>query len=124
MSERSDRTAALQTRLNALVGAADLPWKRERLMVLDAQISEPGFWDAPDEAAATNQERTRVAEEIEYLDGLTASLSETVELLEMVEAEGDEDDLAGLDEDMASIEDRWKSLELSGNWKKHLSAGE
>ena len=28
------------------------------------------------------------------------------------------------DGDMASIEDRWESLELSGNWKKHLSAGE
>jgi peptide chain release factor 2 len=94
------------------VGAADLPWKRERLMVLDAQISEPGFWDAPDEAAATNQERTRVAEEIEYLDGLTASLSDTAELLEMVEADGDEDDLAGLDEDMASIEKTIARLEF------------
>ena len=113
MSERSDRGRALGQRLDALVAAADLPWKRERLMVLDAQVSEPGFWDDPQVAAKTNQERTKVADEIQSLDGLVSGLSDMLELLEMAEDEGAEDDLAAIDDEFAALERTIAGLEFT-----------
>jgi peptide chain release factor 2 len=122
MSERSDRGAALQTRLDALVHAADLPWKRERLMLLEAEVSEAGFWDDPENAAKTNQERTRTAEEVEGLDKLCSGLSDSMELLEMAEAEGDDDDLAVIDDEVTAIETIIAGMEfqrmLSGEYDK------
>jgi peptide chain release factor 2 len=112
MSERSDRVADLEKRLQALVNAADLPWKRERLLMLDAQIAEPGFWDKPDDAAKTNQDRTRVAEEIEQLDKLIGGLSDTGELLEMAEDEGADDDLEVIDLEMAGLEKTISGIEF------------
>jgi peptide chain release factor 2 len=112
MSERTDRGDGLNKRLSALVSAADLPWKRERLMMLDAQISEPSFWDDPQAAAKLNQERTRVDEEIQSLDGLVGGLNDTLELLEMAEEEGSADDLAAMDEELAGIERTISGMEF------------
>ncbi|MEE2835970.1 MAG: peptide chain release factor 2 [Myxococcota bacterium] len=119
MSERSDRGQALGQRLEALVAAADLPWKRERLMVLDAQISEPGFWDDPQAAAKVNQERTQVADEIQNLDGLTGGLSDLLELLEMAEEESADEDLAAIDDEFAMLDRTISGLEF-----KRMLSGE
>jgi peptide chain release factor 2 len=81
-------------------------------MMLDAQISEPSFWDDPQAAAKLNQERTRVDEEIQSLDGLVGGLNDTLELLEMAEEEGSADDLAAIDEELAGIERTISGMEF------------
>src|SRR3712207_3666664 len=52
-------------------------------------MSRPGFWDDPEEARAVSARFSRVQGRVELLDGLKASLSDSGELLELAEEDGE-----------------------------------
>ncbi|WP_294393239.1 peptide chain release factor 2 [uncultured Sphingomonas sp.] len=69
-----------------------LDWDRavRRLDELNARVEDPKLWDDPKQAQSVMQERRRLDEAIAAVTTIEGERSDTVELMEMAEAEGDE----------------------------------
>ena len=65
-----------------------------RLAELNALVEDPALWDRPEAAQKIMRERTRLEGQINVVHELEAGLSENLELIEMGEAEGDEEIIA------------------------------
>ncbi|WP_184193637.1 peptide chain release factor 2 [Polymorphobacter multimanifer] len=70
-----------------------LDWDRalRRLDELNARVEDPKLWDSPKAAQAVMLERRRLDEAVSATRSIERELSETSELIEMAEAEGDEE---------------------------------
>ncbi len=79
-----------------------LVWDRalRRLDELNARVEDPALWDDPKQAQAVMQERRRLDEAVAAVRTIEAERDDTVELMDMAEAEGDaamvDDGVAGL----------------------------
>ncbi|WP_143296359.1 peptide chain release factor 2 [Acetobacter okinawensis] len=71
-----------------------------RLAELNNQAEDPDLWNNPEAAQKMMRERTLLANQIEGVQALETNVSDTSELIEMAEAEGDADLVA---EGMASL---------------------
>ncbi len=60
-----------------------------RLAELNARAEEPALWDDAEAAQKVMRERNRLASQTEGLTTLVAEVADTVELIELAEAEGD-----------------------------------
>ena len=69
-----------------------LDWDRalRRLEELNAKVEDPTLWDNPKAAQEVMRERRRLEEAIGATRKLETELKDTVELIEMAEAEGDD----------------------------------
>lgn len=79
-----------------------LDWDRalKRLEELNAKVEDPSLWDDPKQAQDVMRERRRLDEAMAATRVIERELTDTVELIELAEAEGDE----------ALVEDAVKSL--------------
>ncbi|RJF85659.1 peptide chain release factor 2 [Sphingomonas cavernae] len=79
-----------------------LDWDRalRRLDELNARVEDPTLWDDPRAAQEVMRERRRLDEAISATRAIETELADTVELMEMAEAEGDE---AMVDEGVAGL---------------------
>ncbi|MFQ3666916.1 MAG: peptide chain release factor 2 [Sphingomonadaceae bacterium] len=68
-----------------------LDWDRalKRLESLNARVEDPALWNDPKQAQALMRERRRLEESIAATRAIEAELKNTVELIELAEAEGD-----------------------------------
>jgi peptide chain release factor 2 len=68
-----------------------LDWDRalKRLAELDAEVEDPKLWDDPKAAQVVMRERRRLDEAIAATRAIEKELADTVELMEMADAEGD-----------------------------------
>ena len=69
-----------------------LDWDRaqRRLEELNAKVEDPALWDDPKQAQEVMRERRRLDEAINATRSLESELSDTAELIEMAESEGDD----------------------------------
>jgi peptide chain release factor 2 len=69
-----------------------LDWDRamRRLHELNARVEDPKLWDDPKQAQGVMQERRRLDEAIAAVTTIESERNDTIELMEMAEAEGDE----------------------------------
>ncbi|NIJ07722.1 peptide chain release factor 2 [Sphingomonas vulcanisoli] len=69
-----------------------LDWERalRRLDELNNRVEDPKLWDDPKQAQAVMQERRRLDESIAAVKAIEAEKADTIELMEMAEAEGDD----------------------------------
>ena len=102
MPEPRDRTAELEERLAELEAFFDVEGLREEAEELGDEMSRPGFWDDPDEARAVSARFSRVQGRIELLDGLRGTLSDSEELLELAEDDGEL--LSEVEEELGRVE--------------------
>ncbi|MDO6413624.1 peptide chain release factor 2 [Sphingomonas sp. BIUV-7] len=79
-----------------------LDWDRalRRLDELNNRVEDPKLWDDPKQAQAVMQERRRLDEAIGAVKTISQERDDTIELMDMAEAEGDE---ALVDEGVASL---------------------
>ncbi|WP_426164587.1 peptide chain release factor 2 [Sandarakinorhabdus sp. DWP1-3-1] len=89
--------AEAQTYADSIKQALDLlrrflDWDRalRRLDELNARVEDPKLWDNPKAAQAVMTERRRLDEAVSATRAIEIELSDTSELIEMAEAEGDE----------------------------------
>jgi peptide chain release factor 2 len=70
-----------------------IEWDRalRRLDELNARVEDPSLWNDPKQAQAIMQERRRLDESIAAVKTIESERNDTVELIEMAEAEGDTD---------------------------------
>jgi peptide chain release factor 2 len=89
VTELKDKTSELEGRLAELEAFFDVEGLRTEAGELGEDMSRPGFWDDPQEARAVSARFSRVQARIELLDGLKESLSDSGELLELAEEDGE-----------------------------------
>jgi peptide chain release factor 2 len=79
-----------------------LDWDRalRRLHELNARVEDPALWNDPKQAQAIMQERRRLDEAVNAVNSIARERDDTLELIEMAEAEGD---AAMTDEAYASL---------------------
>ncbi|MEO7655430.1 MAG: peptide chain release factor 2, partial [Sphingomicrobium sp.] len=79
-----------------------LDWDQatRRLGELNAKVEDPALWDDPKAAQEVMRERRRLEEAMSATKTIERELSETVELIEMAEAEGD---VALVDDGVSSL---------------------
>ncbi|MCM8557437.1 peptide chain release factor 2 [Sphingomicrobium sediminis] len=80
-----------------------LDWDKAkaRLEELNDKVEDPTLWDDPKAAQAVMRERTRLDSAIKATQRIETELSDTLELIEMAEAEGDD---GMVDEALTSLE--------------------
>jgi peptide chain release factor 2 len=98
-----------------------LDWDRalRRLDELNARVEDPTLWEKPREAQDVMRERRRLDEAISATRAIERELSDTVELIEMAEAEGDEEMASEGAAALATL-----SVRAQGDKVKALLAGE
>ncbi|HEV2621744.1 MAG TPA: peptide chain release factor 2 [Frateuria sp.] len=104
--------ADLTDRVESLRGYLDYATKRERLEEVSRELESPTVWDDPPRAQELGRERARLDTVVTGIDELTAGLSDAKELLEMAAADGDEDTVSSVADDVQKLEARVGKLEF------------
>ena len=102
MPELKDKTSELEERLAELEAFFDVEGLREEAEELGDEMSRPDFWDDPEEARGVSARFSRVQGRIALLEGLRGSLSDSEELLELAEEDGEL--LSEVEEELRRVE--------------------
>ena len=89
MTELRDKTTELQERLSELETFYDLEALRAETAELAEEMSRPGFWDNQEEARDVSARFSRAEGRVKLMEGLRGSLSDSSELLELAEEDGE-----------------------------------
>ena len=117
MSELKDKTSELEERLAELEAFFDVEGLRGEAAELGERMSRPGFWDEPERAKNVSSRFSRVQERIQLLEALRGSLSDSEELLELADEDGDL--LSEVEEELWRVERALEEQEVA-----RLFAGE
>jgi peptide chain release factor 2 len=80
---------------------------------LNARVEDPSLWDDPEAAQKLMRERTSLDDQMNAYKGLESGLTDAVDLIEMGEAEGEEDIVAEAEESLRDLAARAKTQELA-----------
>jgi peptide chain release factor 2 len=72
-------------------GVFDIDVSKKRLEELEEQVQDPGLWDKPDAAQVLMREREQLKHTIDHFQNLETQLQDNIDLIELGEAEGDEE---------------------------------
>jgi len=76
-------------------------------------MNRPTFWDYPDRAQIVVRELSALKSVVEPMEDLQHEVEDLVELLELAE-DGDRDELAQLEDDLAALQNKCERIELAG----------
>ncbi len=79
---------------------------------LSAAANDPNLWNQPDKAQALLKERTRLERSLSGCSAIERELGETVELIELAEAESDEGMIADAIKTLDALHERAAKMEL------------
>ncbi|MFW1678488.1 peptide chain release factor 2 [Pontibacter sp. JAM-7] len=105
LKEITERTSALR-------GFLDYEGKKERLEEVSRELEDPAVWEKPEYAQQLGKERASLEAVVETIDELTAGVQDTGDLLDMAVEEGDEETVAVVEDDVASLMDKLQQLEF------------
>ncbi|MCX7512214.1 peptide chain release factor 2 [Frateuria sp. STR12] len=114
--------ADLTDRVESLRGYLDYATKRERLEEVSRELESPTVWDDPPRAQELGRERARLDTVVTGIDELTAALSDARELLDMAAADGDEDTVQSVADDVEKLEARVGKLEFQRMFSGQMDA--
>jgi peptide chain release factor 2 len=90
-----------------------LPNKTSRLTELESRMSNPAFWDYPEKAQAVVSELSALKSVVGPIEDLQREVNDLAELLALAE-EGDQDELAQVEDDLKSLQQQCERIELAG----------
>ncbi|WP_155983898.1 MULTISPECIES: peptide chain release factor 2 [unclassified Thioalkalivibrio] len=103
----------LKGRLDALRGYLDYPAKEERLEEVQRELEQnPDIWNDPEQAQALNKERAQLEGVVVNVREIGTQLDESRDLLEMAEADDDEETAASVEADVEALTARIEGLEF------------
>lgn len=109
--------------LRVFGGIFDFDVKQERLEEVTKELEDGAIWDDPEKAQALGKERSNLEGVVTRLIQLTRSISESRDLLELIELEQDDAELQALIPDIEALEASVSSLEFrrmfSGEMDSH-----
>lgn len=111
MTELNEKAAELERRLAELEAFFDLGSLQQRTAELAEEMSRPGFWDDPENAKEVSSRFSRLEDRLKLLEGLRGRLSDSEELLELAEDEGDM--LPEIEEEFRRIERALEEQEVA-----------
>lgn len=85
MSELADKARELEGRLAELEGFFDLDALRKEAARLSEEMSQPDFWDDPEEAREVSAKFSRAEGRVRLLENLRTRIEDSEELLELSE---------------------------------------
>ncbi|MEN1928147.1 peptide chain release factor 2 [Luteimonas sp. MJ250] len=106
------RIADLKGRLDALRGFLDYDTKRERLEEVERELENPDIWNDPERAQALGRERSLLDKTVNGIRDLTEGLVGAAELLDMADAESDEETAQAVEADVESLSGQVEKLEF------------
>ncbi|WP_420562092.1 peptide chain release factor 2 [Thalassobaculum sp.] len=83
-----------------------------RLSELDALTQDQSLWDDPDRAQKLMQERTRLEKQIEDVKALDQAVEDAVMLIELGEAEGDDDTVAEAEKELEAVRAKSEKMQI------------
>ena len=89
MTELNEKITELEGRLTELEQFFDLETLRSRAEKLTEEMSRPGFWDDQEEAREVSARFSRVESRLRLLEELRSRLTDSEELLELAEEDGE-----------------------------------
>ncbi|MCK7593374.1 peptide chain release factor 2 [Pseudomarimonas salicorniae] len=117
------RITELKDRLDALRGYLDYDLKVERLEEVSRELENPDIWNTPDVAQALGRERAALDKVVNGIRDLLEGLGGADELLDLAEAEDDEDTAKAVVEDVERFAKGVETLEFqrmfSGKMDSH-----
>lgn len=94
-------------------GLFDLPYKKERIALLENQMADPAFWDDSNSAQSVISENNVLKSQVEEIESLTSASEEVELLLELFKEEGDESLLMEADQVLSALAAKLESFELT-----------
>ncbi|MGN6236934.1 peptide chain release factor 2 [Dyella sp.] len=104
--------ADLSGRVESLRGYLDYATKRERLEEVSRELENPNVWDDPARAQELGRERARLDTIVNGIDRLTSGLTDARELVELAAADGDEDTVVSVQNDVSRLDAEVNKLEF------------
>jgi peptide chain release factor 2 len=83
-----------------------------KLEELNARVEDPDLWNDPAEAQKVMRDRQQIADAIDTVNGLAQELEDQRELIEMGEAEGDDDVVAEAEQALEALKARAAQKEI------------
>lgn len=98
--------------LRCLGGIFDYEVKKERLAEVELELGEPNVWNDPERAQALGRERASLEQVVKTIDQLEQGVDDCRELIDMSVEEGDEESLADVQREIASLDEQLAKLEF------------
>ncbi|MBO6782439.1 MAG: peptide chain release factor 2 [Alphaproteobacteria bacterium] len=111
-AETSQQVEAIESSLSLIRRHLDWPNAIKRLEELNAAAEDPSLWDDQERAQKVLRDRTRLEKSIEHVQGLQQELDDAVTLIELGEAEEDEDVVSEGEKAISALQRRSEKLEL------------
>ncbi|WP_155996776.1 peptide chain release factor 2 [Thioalkalivibrio sp. ALMg11] len=103
----------LKGRLEGLRGYLDYPAKEERLEEVQRELEQnPDIWNDPEQAQALNKERAQLEGVVDNIREIGTQLDESRDLLEMAEADDDQETVTSVEADVEALIARIEGLEF------------
>ncbi|PID46995.1 MAG: peptide chain release factor 2 [Proteobacteria bacterium] len=112
----------LQSRLEALRGIFDYAGKKEQLEEVVRELEDPDVWSDQERALQLGKERTHLEGVVTVIDRLAEGLTDSHDLLEMSEAEDDEDAVNDVIEEINAYEKELVNLEFKRMFSGEMDA--
>ncbi len=113
MSELSEALDAVGIKVSAYAKMLDVDAKRHAISDLEARMTDANFWDDQEQAQKIIAELKAYKGMVDPYDALSDSVTACRELLELAEAENDEDSLSELREEISRLDQEYNRVELS-----------
>ena len=97
-----EKASGLEGRLAELEAFFDVESLREESLTLSEEMSQPGFWDDPEQAKEVSSRSSRVEGRLRLMEDLRGRLSDSGELLEL--ADEDTDLLSEVENELRRVE--------------------
>ena len=77
---------------------------KERILELNEEMAEPGFWENTDRAQAKNKELSSLEKKVKQLESFDSSLEDILAMIELCAELEDEDTAQEIEAELASLE--------------------
>ncbi|WP_131997868.1 peptide chain release factor 2 [Dokdonella fugitiva] len=116
------RIADLKDRVASLRGYLDFDAKAERLEEVTRELESPDVWDNPQRAQDLGKERASLERIVDGIRGLTDSLAEAADLLDLAIAENDEGTAVAVSDDVDALAGKVEKLEFQRMFSGEMDA--
>ncbi len=111
-AESETLVSEIENSLELLRQRMDWETAQHRLEEFNARVEDPTLWDDPAKAQKLMRDRQSLVDAIETHDAIRQELTDTVDLIELGEAEGDEEVVAEAEESLRALAARAREKEL------------
>lgn len=113
MSELNDTIINLSKKIQEAKKLLDVSRMETRAKILEAEMSEEGFWNNPDHARDVSQEAGSIREELETWQAIEKETAELEELEQLAQKEGDDDLLRDVAKKYNDLREHFEKLEFA-----------